>query len=365
MFIKKTIDKINCLLENEKNNINQTQQNIDISNQKMLTCFIFIFSVILPFTILTTLVTHNSFLGITNYAFTQIPLLLLIILYKKNVFIKKPLIGLYYIMSIAVLFGIMLSVYVYPHDRTTILLGIFCILPIIYIDKLMNKLVFELIAFLTHTIFSFFLKDHHLLIMDLINSIAFIIVGLFIGYAIQGIKISYFKLEQQLKYERETDILTGLKNRRKLYELFMDINHQQVDAPSSIIMMDIDHFKRYNDTHGHSMGDRFLSSFGRTLLELEKQFNIKFFRYGGEEFVAFLWDYDLKHKEITETIRSNVETMKMKHKCTVSIGYVNYSDFKDVHIENLLELADLALYNAKNTGRNKVVNYKKKSPTSA
>ncbi|MGL5259580.1 MAG: GGDEF domain-containing protein [Lachnospiraceae bacterium] len=350
--------KITSFFDREYFIIKKHEQNVNLYNKNMLCYFLMIFAIVLPLTILGSIIGPSTSDGIFNYVITQLILIFLIVLYKKGYFNKHPLIGLYIVMSIAIFFGIILSIYISPHNRTTILLGVFCILPLLYIDYLKRKLCFIFLGYITHVILAFFFKDSSFLFIDAANTLAFIVIGVFIGYVTQETKLNFYELETQLIFERETDILTGLKNKRKLFELFVEIEEHIIDKPSCAIMIDIDNFKEYNDTYGHFVGDEFLSCFGNAMLELERKFNIKFYRYGGEEIAAFLWDH-LKDEQlkIAEVIRHTVESLIIEHKRTVSIGYVDYTEFNILNIENAIKLADIALYSAKNNGRNQVIKY--------
>ena len=125
-------------------------------------------------------------------------------------------------------------------------------------------------------------------------------------------------------------------------------------------MIDIDKFKNFNDSYGHLVGDFALKTISD---ELKKSLrNIDFIaRYGGEEFVALLIETELENALLSaERIRHNVETKKIKYKgneygITISVGVAEYNP--DMTEEDIITLADKAMYNAKMEGRNKVIPY--------
>ena len=130
----------------------------------------------------------------------------------------------------------------------------------------------------------------------------------------------------------------------------------------SLLYIDIDYFKKINDTYGHSSGDIVLKNLAIILRDTCRIFDI-ISRNGGEEFSVMLLDCTASHAfEIAERIRKNVETNKfhISYKddicVTISIGVTTYPDITD-NIDNLIENADTALYEAKRTGRNKICNY--------
>ncbi len=155
------------------------------------------------------------------------------------------------------------------------------------------------------------------------------------------------------------DPLTGLSNRLFLDQYINELIENQISR-FSVIMMDMDHFKRYNDNKGHLAGDQLLEKFGQSLLTRIKRKQDLAARYGGEEFLIILPQTDQQHTLMAaENIRSHTENQP--EKTTVSIG-VAFADgnqpirsAKDIFA--LIDQADKALYEAKTTGRNQVVVY--------
>lgn len=176
------------------------------------------------------------------------------------------------------------------------------------------------------------------------------------------------KLFEKTQHLADTDGLTQLFNKRKFKELleieasritrYKDIGHML-----SFIMFDIDHFKSYNDQHGHPAGDEVLRRIGQLLRENTRQIDIPA-RYGGEEFIIIVPHVNKEGAfRLAERIRFLVEKEKFPGeetqpggKLTISGGVASYpEDANDT--EAALESADKALYSAKRAGRNKVVAY--------
>lgn len=165
-------------------------------------------------------------------------------------------------------------------------------------------------------------------------------------------------LEAQLQAQSITDALTGLHNRRHFDEV-VDTEFkrwQRYAQPLSVMMLDIDHFKKFNDTHGHDQGDRVLQMVSRCLQETVRSFDFPC-RYGGEEYVAILpglteeaaWD-------MAERLRIKIaETEVDGLHVHISLGLATYPLVKVSTPEMLIEAADSALYRAKESGRNRVV----------
>jgi diguanylate cyclase (GGDEF)-like protein/PAS domain S-box-containing protein len=169
------------------------------------------------------------------------------------------------------------------------------------------------------------------------------------------------ELEKKLRDFAEHDALTGIMNRRMTEDVLKkDIERaSRYNKPLSLLMMDIDHFKRVNDTFGHDVGDLVL----KHLTKISKS-NLRevdsFGRWGGEEFVVLLPEIDLKGAHVVaEKLRKSIENTSLKINedekvsYTISIGGVAYSKSMKSW-EAFFKLADNALYQAKEQGRNQV-----------
>ena len=167
-------------------------------------------------------------------------------------------------------------------------------------------------------------------------------------------------LQAQLREQAIRDPLTGLYNRRYLEEtLRRELARAERDGhPLSIIMGDIDHFKQLNDTYGHPAGDEVLRTLGRLLQHHARSSDIPC-RYGGEEFVVVLPDMPLEAvRERAELMRRDFAGLRIAFGgaeliATLSIGVSGYPDHGKT-ADELIRAADLALYEAKRSGRNRV-----------
>ena len=162
------------------------------------------------------------------------------------------------------------------------------------------------------------------------------------------------------------DMLSGLANRRGFQSRldFEWMKGQQYDSELSLLMIDVDHFKLFNDTYGHPEGDACLSRLGETLAGIAADTMGFAGRYGGEEFCLLLPNTgSAKALEIGETVRAEVQALAMPHctssyqTVTVSVGVACTTPNDTQRPGDLIEAADAALYAAKHRGRNAVVEH--------
>ncbi|KTD11858.1 regulatory protein (GGDEF domain) [Legionella gratiana] len=170
------------------------------------------------------------------------------------------------------------------------------------------------------------------------------------------------RLRENLRYQSMRDPLTGLYNRRYLEDFLLKQIHQseRTKSPIALLMLDLDHFKKINDTYGHDAGDVALKELGKILQEDVRVGDVAA-RYGGEEFIVVFYNTDEKMiKSRAESIRNAVSGLQIKYGAqevgpiTISIGISIYPTHGHTPTE-LIEAADKALYFAKANGKNRIV----------
>lgn len=179
------------------------------------------------------------------------------------------------------------------------------------------------------------------------------------------LKILSHKLEQM----SSIDSLTGLYNRRYFNEVYQrewqSAHRSQVSLAA--LMVDIDNFKQYNDTYGHLQGDKCLQAVAKAIHKAVKRPRDMVARYGGEEFVIILTETDANGAlYIAEQAHTNVIELEIEHSSSSSIQFVSISigvaaiiPYNNNHPEELLNMADEALYRSKSNGRNSISLYTK------
>ncbi|MCE9683689.1 GGDEF domain-containing protein [Halomonas sp. M5N1S15] len=164
--------------------------------------------------------------------------------------------------------------------------------------------------------------------------------------------------ELKLTHLAAVDPLTGLANRMRLHDVFLweQAQARRKGTPLSVLMLDLDLFKRINDEHGHEAGDAVLVAFARMLRERLREIDL-ISRFGGEEFLVLLNNTDGKRAvAVAEELRQSLEQLAIPYqdkilKLTVSIGVAEYGP-DGMDLNTLSRMADERLYQAKANGRN-------------
>jgi len=180
-----------------------------------------------------------------------------------------------------------------------------------------------------------------------------------------GVSLQSSTYLKMVKEEASTDSLTGLHNRRYLFETAKEIAQKAIarNSPVSVFIFDIDHFKRYNDINGHAEGDHLLIELSRLLKENSRGTDVVA-RFGGEEFIVLMPDTDKNNaSRYADKIRKVIEEYPFKHREKQPSGYVSVSGgvaafpFDGNSLSAVIRRADESLYEAKRSGRNRVTRY--------
>ena len=183
--------------------------------------------------------------------------------------------------------------------------------------------------------------------------------------SLQQMQLQLQQANAELQQQALQDGLTGIANRRNFdtklqQELQRCARHQ---IPLGLLLLDIDHFKAYNDHYGHQAGDQALQQVAQLLPGLLKRQGELAARYGGEEFAVILPGSDeAACCRMAEKIQQQLNALAIHHKrsgvsklLTLSIGYCSLIPDKNSSAEQLIQAADSALYKAKDGGRNQVM----------
>ncbi|MDR9777675.1 GGDEF domain-containing protein, partial [Rhizobium hidalgonense] len=170
--------------------------------------------------------------------------------------------------------------------------------------------------------------------------------------------------EKKIELLSQIDPLTGLYNRRTLYGFLLNLIGKKYSKPAlhSLILLDLDFFKKINDSCGHVMGDKVLVEASRVLKSMVREKDIVG-RFGGEEFIIILANTSYKQTSlVAERCRKELNNLVLhddhQNKLVVTASFgVTHFDATTRDIDSILKEADQALYHAKDSGRNQVCHY--------
>jgi diguanylate cyclase (GGDEF)-like protein len=268
-----------------------------------------------------------------------------------------------------IFFGLYISVWSNQnHYGVAFMILIIYALLLFYISPVLN-LFLTMTAAAIFIIFSIYLKAPEIYVPDICNVIIASLISLFVCWRTTMLRfvsdVSVYKMEDERnKYLEEStvDELTKLKNRRdfmKTFQRFL-VNYRTTDDYLCIAIADIDFFKNYNDFYGHPKGDDCLRAIGVALNRLKETMGVYCARVGGEEFALLWFEGDISHVDaVVSRVNKLIYLLKIPHEkssvseyITMSFGVFIEKCGVSTDTEELYDLADKALYSAKENGRN-------------
>ena len=302
---------------------------------------LFIFSVCSPF------VKDNECFYLGAFIYSALASVLFFFL-KKDSLIAQLLI--YLSISLLFLFGAFITQNK-PHAPAISFIAFLLITPMFMIDR-PYYMSFELIcASAVFLIWMYQIKDREIWKADLMNTIIFTIVGIVIHILVNSSRIKEFVLIKKINKQKDTDELTGLKNKAALTVKINKFMNNSSNNKGILFILDINYFKTINDTYGHDVGDVVLKDLG---IYLKKKFHNKEIvgRFGGDEFVIFLKNMDDVNEatkiasEIVDETSEQIKLPTEEVKFSVGVGVAIYQG-KEKNYSELFKKADIALYKTK------------------
>ena len=229
------------------------------------------------------------------------------------------------------------------------------IFPVIFLDTPLRMAGLSLVTVIVFDILAFLFKTPDRYAIDIMNSIIFLITGMLLSIFTANIKLNEFIFQKAIKTERDTDGLTGLLNKSSMMrEIRKAVANDSENG--ILVILDIDDFKRINDSYGHVVGDFVISGIARCLNSSFRNSDI-IGRFGGDEFVVFMpFTHDVviaqsRVKKVLSLMAETIELPNENDKVTGSFGIAVCSEFGDTY-DDLFRKADYALYQAKSGGKN-------------
>lgn len=293
------------------------------------------------------------------YGFICIACLAIFFTRKMNFWKKHPVLCDYVVFGLIYIMLLYMSAVIFNSGTGASILVLLTIFPVTFADRPERIFLADIGMYVIHTIVSFLSKDIVYAGLDLVNGLIATMVGCIFGFFILNSRLHALNYRTLLAVEREMDVLTTLYNRRKMTETLEAFARGFTPGPNGVIMMDIDWFKSYNDTFGHAAGDKCLNVFGSMLSQESWGVEVTFYRYGGEEFVGFVWNVNKEQlAKLVNEIHQKTKTLEMEHRnITISAGYTYCNDKQIKNYETWIQRADQALYIAKGRGRDCVMDY--------
>lgn len=277
--------------------------------------------------------------------------------------VRGSLSYLYVVYAIGIAYCALTSALASPGYICVTILAVQFLFPTLFVDRDLRLNTAAILFGVIYLVVAVPNKTAALRTDEIVNVTAFTLIGVIIGSFVRHVQLDNINMKRKLERQADTDALTRLPNRRSFFKLLTQAEKPDCSNPIlGFAMIDIDDFKQYNDTFGHQAGDEYLREIGECMRALQARHDVRFFRYGGEEFVAvnraYAWS---DFVALCEELRQSVTRLTLRHAqdsafCpSVSIGAARQEDVTSRRLESLLTNADLALYAAKAGGKNRVV----------
>ena len=267
---------------------------------------------------------------------------------KKNSIIAQLLI--YLSMSVLFVFGCLITQNK-PDSTATTFIVFLLIVPMFMIDKPYFMAIELGCAATVFLVWMYQTKPYDVWRHDLVNVVAFSIIGFLLHIIANSIRIKEFVLTRKINIQKDADDLTGLKNKGALTRAINEYLSDKSKNEGTLFVLDIDHFKAINDTYGHDIGDDVIGQLGGYLGKRFTNGEIVG-RFGGDEFIIFIQETgdEALAVETARNIRENVKALVRLpdegQTVSVSIGIAIYRGEENNYSE-IFKKADLALYKTK------------------
>ena len=335
----------------EKDEYNAVKKDAYVSNYKIWRLLHVLMVAAFAFLYLSSLVNEllesNKLFYLVALAYSVIASVLFLVM-KKDSLIAQLLI--YLSISLMFVFACLITQNK-PEIPATTFKALLLIAPMFMIDKPFF-MTFELIAAsFVFLAWMYNVKPYEIWEMDMINVIIFTIVGIVLNIIANSIRIKEFVLTRKINIQKDTDELTGLKNKGALTREIKKVLADETIDKGILFVMDVDHFKQINDTYGHDVGDNVIVQLGHLLGRKLVDDEIAG-RFGGDEFIIFIKNTDDPEvacsvaRTIIDSASESIKLPVSDQIVSVSIGIAIYRGRENSYSE-IFKKADTALYRSK------------------
>ena len=258
---------------------------------------------------------------------------------------------IYLSISVLFLFGAVISAK-HPEFPATTFIVFMLITPMFMIDKPFFMGIELFAASVIFLIWMYNVKTYDIWVMDLVNVITYGFVGFFVHVVSNSIRIKEFVLTRTINIQKDIDDLTGIKNKGAITREINEYLEDDSKDKGIMFLLDIDHFKKINDTYGHDYGDVIINRLGVFFNDYFKNGEVVG-RFGGDEFIFFIKDNDdvgVAVKTAKDIVSGAADSIKLpnEERISVSIGIALYHGLEKNYSE-IFKKADMALYELKST----------------
>ena len=345
----------------ERDEYNAVKKDAYISNYEVWRILHFLMVAAFAFLYVSTffndLLESNSVFYLTGLAYS-VAVVCIFLVIRKDSLLGQLII--YLSISLLFIFACLITQNK-PELPATTFIVFLLVTPMFMIDKPFFMTIELCAASAVFLVWMYYVKPYDVWEMDMINVVIFTIAGIFLNIIANSIRIKEFVLTREINIQKDTDELTGLRNKGALTREINKILEDENCDKGIMFLLDVDRFKSINDTYGHDIGDDVIARLGKTLGKMFTKDEIVG-RFGGDEFIIFIRDTDNRDeaKKIAEDIMKNAsENITLPEKdntVSVSIGAAIYNG-NEKHYSGIFKKADTALYRSKADEENRFCIY--------
>ena len=320
----------------------------NFKNWRILHCFMsVVFAALFISSLFDSLLNQNLFIYLAYLIYSVASVVCFFVMKKDSIIAQF---WIYLSISLLLLLGCFLTQNNLDHPSTFFIIMLL-ITPMLMVDKPFFMGIELAIASVIYLIWMYNMKSPLIWKMDLINVTVFSVSGFFIHVITNSMRIKEFVLTRKINIQKDTDELTGLKNKSALTREIDGFLADEEKNRGILFILDIDRFKAINDSFGHDVGDCVIRDLGAFLKGYFKDGEIVG-RFGGDEFIFFKKDTDDGEtaeniaREIISGVTENVSLPDETQKVSASIGIALYHG-EEKHYSKLFKNADIALYEVK------------------
>ncbi len=365
--MKKKLQSIKEMLRNERDIIaRNTNESKAINNRvlkTMLLCYILLIVVGAALPFFDSYFDQSLFRIIGWWYAFLIVLCLVFFAFLANTKRYNDNFMIYIVSLIGTVFSVVSSGIAFPDTLSVSFVFVLFLVATAYIIETPESIALLLMTTTVYLCGIHYFKDPEVFTAEAVSSISVMIISFAMGIIVRSARIGNLVTKEKLHKLAYSDGLTGLLNRRSLFEHLGNAKQNEKEL-TAFSIIDIDYFKKYNDTYGHQLGDDCLQKISNCMLLLQEKNDIFFYRYGGEEIVVLYYGYNEQEiSDILKQLYKDIKQMNIEHKSsefgrvTISTGTAFVDSASVLKYETLLFNADLALYKAKQSGRDQVAVY--------